>query len=152
MPGFTNRGKYNMLVQRFRGVPLPTNFNLALVTSAVAPTADINTFGQLTEIADGNGYVAGGELLNRNTTDFDVATEDDTNDRALVQLRDVVWTAATGNLPSSGAGARWAVLTDANATLANREVEQYFDLLSDRTISDTQTLTLQDCEIRLAGG
>jgi hypothetical protein len=103
----------------------------------------------LTEIAAGQGYTAGGISLARNTTDFDVWTEDDGNDRALIQLKDMVWTAAGGNLPASGNGARWACLTDDNATPANREVIAAFDLVSDRTISDTQTLTLQNCEIRL---
>jgi hypothetical protein len=149
MPGWTNRGKYNTLAQRFRGVALPTNFYVTLVTSATAPVADTNTLGQLTEIAAGNGFTTGGISLTKNTTDFDVLTEDDTNDRALVQIKDLVWTASGGNLPASGNGARYAVLTDDNGTVANREVEQYWDLTSDRTISDTQTLTLQDCEIRI---
>ncbi len=149
MAGWTNKGKANALAQRFRGVALPTNFFIALVTSAVAPVADTNTFGELTQIATGNGYADGGISLTKNTTDFDVLTEDDGNDRALVQLKDIVWTAAAGPIPASGSGARWAVLTDDNATIASRFVEAFWDLVSDRTISDTQTLTLQDCELRL---
>ena len=149
MAGWTNKGKANALAQRFRGVALPVNFFIALVTSAVAPVADTNTFGELTQIATGNGYADGGISLTKNTTDFDVLTEDDGNDRALVQLKDIVWTAAAGPIPASGSGARWAVLTDDNGTIASREVENFWDLVSDRTISDTQTLTLQDCELRL---
>ena len=149
MAGVTNKGKANILAQRFRGVALPTNFYIALVTSAVAPVADTNTKGELTEVAAGNGYTAGGISLTKNTTDFDVLTEDDGNDRALVQLKDIVWTASGGNLPGSGGGARYAVLTDDNVTDGSREVEAFWDLVSDRTISDTQTLTLQDCELRL---
>ena len=149
MAGWTNRGKFNALGQRYRGVALPTNFYMALFTSAAAPTADTNLFSDLTEINAGNGYTTGGISLTKNTTDFDVLTEDDVNDRALVQIKDLVWTASGGSLPNGGSGARYACLTDDNVTVANREVEQYFDLTSDRSVSDGQTLTLVDCELRL---
>lgn len=149
MAGWTNKGKYRVLEWALRNGTRPTNFYLALVTSAVAPVADTNTFGQLTQIATGNGYTTGGFSLTPGATDFDVLTEDDTNDRGLIQIKDVVWTASGGPIPASGNGARYAVLTDDNVTEANREVLDYFDLVSDRTVSDTQTLTLQDCEIRI---
>lgn len=149
MAGFTNKGKYRLLGWAFRGDIIPTNFYVALVTSATAPDADINTLGDLTQIAIGNGYSDGGYQLTPNDTDFDTHTEDDTNDRGLVQIKDVVWTASGGSIPDSGDGARYAVLTDDNATVANREVLAYWDLTSDRTVSDGQTLTLQDCELRV---
>jgi len=149
MAGFTNRGKYRMLQGWYRAGSVPTTFYMALVTSATAPDVDINTLSQLTEIAAGNGYTSGGIAVARNSTDFDVLTEDDTNDRALVQIKDLVWTASGGSLPGSGSGARHAVLTDDNGTVGSRDVMQFFSLGSDRTISDTQTLTLQNCEIRL---
>ena len=132
-----------------RGVTPPTNLYVALVTSAVAPVADTNTLGELTQIAVGNGNTTGGYSLLRNATDFDVWTEDDVNDRGLIQIKDVVWTASGGPLPASGSGARYAVLTDDNVTIASREVYHYFDLVSDRSVSSGQTLTLQDCELRL---
>jgi hypothetical protein len=145
----TNRGKFNILRAVFRAQALPTNYYVALFTSAVAPTQDTNTKSELTEIAAGNGYTAGGISLTKNATDFDVLTEDDTNDWALIQIRDLVWTAATGNLPASGNGARWACLTDDNATQGSREIWVYWSLVADRTVSVGQTLTLIDCEIRL---
>lgn len=148
MAGFTNRGKYKILEVFFRKDNIFTNLNVALCTSAVAPTADTNTFGELTEIAAGNGYTTGGIQLNMNSTDFDVLTEDDTNDRALLQIKDLVWSASGGPIPSAGAGARWAVLTDDNGTIANRQVLEYWDLTSARTVTDTNALTLQDCEMR----
>jgi hypothetical protein len=123
---------------------------MALCTSATTPTADTNTLSEMTQIASGNGYTTNGIQLTPNATDFDVFTEDDTNDRALIQIKDLVWTASGGNLPASGNGARWAVLTDDNATAGSRQIEDWFDLVSDRTVSDTQTLTLQNCEKRLA--
>ena len=147
--GWTNRGKYKFLEWVLRGATLPTNFYIALVTSAVAPGADINTFGELTEIAAGYGYTTGGYQLARNSTDFDVINEDDTNDLAKIQLKDIVWTASGGPIPASGSGARYAVLLDDNAVVASRIVIKYWDLVSDRTVSDGQSLTLQDCEARI---
>lgn len=148
--GMTNKGKYRLLGNTFVGHTIPTNYYLALITSAVAPSVDTNTFSQLTEIADTQGYTAGGYELTPGATDFDVLTEDDDNDRALVQLKDIVWTADGGNLPASGSGARYAVLTDDNVTAGSREVLDWWDLTSDRTVSDGQALTLQDAEIRLS--
>ena len=147
--GWTNKGKHHVHNITWRNATEPANYYLALVTSAVAPTADTNTLSQLTEIAAGNGYTTGGYQLTRNATDFDVLTEDDSGDAAFVQIKDVVWTASGGNLPASGNGARWAVLTDDNVTVGSREVYAWFDLTSDRTVSTGQTLTLQDCQLTI---
>ncbi len=144
----TNKGK----VQRLRGmqgIAEPTNFFVALVTNAVAPVVDTNTLSELTEIAAGNGYSSGGISLTKNATDFDVLTEDDTNDRAFIQIKDLVWTASGGPIPASGSGASFAVLTDDNVTVGSREVYVSWDLGGARTVSDGQSLTLQDCELRL---
>lgn len=151
MAGFTNRGKYLLMGWGFRNVTRPTNMYIALVTSAVAPTADTNTLSELTEIAAGNGYTSGGGTsgqLTPGSTDFDTYTEDDTNDLAKVLIKDVVFTASGGPIPASGSGARYAVLTDDNATVGSRQVIAYWDLSSDRTVSSGQTLTLQDLELR----
>jgi hypothetical protein len=149
MAGWTNKGKYRALELVFRNGTEPTAFYVALVTSAVAPTQDTNTLGQLTEIAAGNGYTSGGISVARDATDFDVLTENDTDDRGLIQIKDLVWTASGGSLPGSGSGARYAVLTDDNGTVGSREVWHYWDLSSDRTVSSGQTLTLVDCEMRI---
>jgi len=150
MAGITNRGKYKLLNYYFRRQgTLPTNFYITLATSAVAPTADTNTLSELTQIASGNGFTTNGQSLTPGTTDFDVMTEDDTNDKAVLQLKDIVWTASGGSMPGSGSGARYAPLTDDNATAGSRDVIAWWDLVSDRVISDTQTLTLQNCEIDL---
>ena len=145
----TNTGQYRLLGWAFRDDTIPTNFYVALVTSAVAPTEDTNTFTELTEIADTQGYTTGGYELTPGATDFDVHTEDDSGDRGLVQIKDVVWTASGGPIPASGDGARYAVLLDDDATPGDREVLAYWDLTSDRSVSDGQTLTLQNCELRL---
>jgi len=138
--GWTNKGKMSILEEYFRNAGVPTNFYVALCTSATTPTEDINMFSELTEITAGQGYTTGGFQLARNDTDFDVLTEDDDNDRGLIQIKDIVWTASGGTIPLSGDGARWAVLLDDNATIASREVYAYWDLSSDRQVSDGQTL------------
>jgi hypothetical protein len=150
MAGFTNRGKFLILQGVFRNTGLPTNFFVALCTSAIAPTPDTNVLSDLTEVPAGNGYTAGGISLTKNSTDFDVLTEDDagTNDRAFLQLKDIVWTASGGTLPASGTGARYAVLLDDNSTVGSRQVLAYWDLVSNQIVSSGQTLTLQNCELR----
>ena len=149
MAGWTNKGKAAILDAYFRNAGAPTNFYVALVTSATAPTQDTDTLGDLTEIAAGNGYTSGGISLTKNSTDFDVLNEDDTNDRGDIQIKDLVWTASGGNIPASGDGARYAVLLDDNGTVASREVLAYWDLASDRTVSDGQSLTLTNPELRI---
>jgi hypothetical protein len=67
----------------------------------------------------------------------------------LVQAKDLVWTASGGTLPASGNGARYCVFTDDNGTDGSREIITYFDLVSDRQVSSGQSLTLQNCEVRL---
>jgi len=147
--GWTNRGKFAMLDYFCRGTdPLPVSvFKLALVKTT--PDQDDNTFADVTEVAAGNGYTAGGETVNQNATDWDVLTEDDTNDRALCQIKDIVWTASGGDLPSDSAGATFAILTDDNGTQSARNIFFWWDLGGARVVSDTQTLTIQDAEIRI---
>lgn len=147
--GITNKGKAKLLGMGFRGVTVPTNYYIALVTDAAAPDADTNTLSQLTEIANGNGYTTGGYQLTPGETDFDVLTEDDTDDDGEVQLKDIVWTASEGNIPASGDGASYAVLTDDNVTVGSREVYAWWDLTTARTVSNGQTLTLANCAMKL---
>jgi hypothetical protein len=144
MAGFTNKGKMRMLEAFYRTTSFVTNFYLALITSATTPNADTNTFADVTEITAGNGYTAGGISLTPNATDFDVLTEDDTNDRALIQIKNVVWTASGGAI----SGIDHAILTDDNVTQSSREIVNYFDLTGPITVSDTQTFTIIDAEMR----
>lgn len=146
--GWTNRGKYNTLDSVFRATALPTNFYVALVSGSTAPSATTNTMADLTQIAAGNGYTDGGYSLARNSTDFDVINEDDTNNSGSIQIKDVTWSASGGSIPNTGGGARYAVLTDDNGTVSLREIWAYWDLSSERTVSDGQDLTLQDLELR----
>ena len=147
--GMTNKGKKNLLGYVFHGDTLPTKFYLALVTSAVTPNADTNTLDELTQIAVGNGYTTGGYELSPGGTDFPTLTEDDTNDKGILGIKEIIWTASGGNIPSSGNGARWAILTDDNATEGSRNVLGWYDLSADRTISNTQQLKISGCGINL---
>jgi len=147
MAGFTNKGKAAMLDGYFRATGMPTVFYLALVTDT-SLTADTNTKADITEVANGNGYTTGGISVARDGTDFDVLTEDDTNDRGLVQIKNQVWTASGGAIPASGSAIDHAILTDDNVTDASREIIVYWDLTGPHTVSDTQTFTLIDLEIR----
>lgn len=142
--GWTDKGLARMFAAFFQDGTEPTNFYVALVTDAVAPTKATNTLGELTEIAAGNGYATGGFQLERDGVDFDVLTE---ADPTVIQVKDIVWTASGGPLPASGGGARWAILTDDNGVIANREIIAWHDLGSPRTVSDGQSLTVQDMEL-----
>ncbi|NNK57420.1 MAG: hypothetical protein HKP44_08935, partial [Desulfofustis sp.] len=113
------------------------------------PGPDTNIFSDVTEISSGNGYVAGGLQLIKNSTDFPGLSENDSTDLASVQIRTLIWTASGGNLPSSGSGAAFLILTDDNGTQASREVWAWFDLGGERIVSDTQTLSASNGELRL---
>lgn len=144
----TNKGKWRMLGWIFVAVAEPVTFDVVLCLTTLVPTVDTDVVSTY-QIATGNGYVDGGYSLTPGGTDYDVDTEDDTNDWGLVQAKDIVWTAAGGPIPSSGLGARYAAHCDDNATTTLKEIVHVWDLVSERTISDTQTLTLQDCEARI---
>jgi hypothetical protein len=140
----TNRGQIRFLKIALRNTSVPTNFYLVLVTSAVVPTRATNTMAELTEIAAGNGYTAGGYSINRDATDWDTLTENDSDNTSTVLLKDVVWTASGGTLPVSGSGAAYAVLTDDNGTFNSREVLAYHSLGGDVIVSSGQPLTITD--------
>ena len=145
MAGWTNRGKLAIMEAYFKGTAqyIPGGFSVALFTSATAPDADDNVASDLTECPNGFGYVTGGLATTRGDPDFGV-TEDDTNDRARADIADRVWTAAGGNMPSTAA--RYCGLLDDDTT---PNLLCYGDLTSDRQVSDTQTLTLQNWYIDL---
>jgi hypothetical protein len=149
---FTTRGIKLFLDAYFRNGTEPTNFYVALVTSATAPTAATKTLSQLTQITAGNGYTSGGYQLSRNSTDFDALTEDDTDFITELGLKNVAWTASGGDIPASGNPARYCVLTDDNATVASRQIIWYAGLGSNRTALSGNPLTIIGMDIRIKGG
>jgi hypothetical protein len=147
--GWTNRGAYRMLRAIFNGASLPANFYMALVTSAHTPSRTTNLFSDLTEITAGNGYTTGGYALSLNAIDFPNSFEDDTNNKAFLNVKNVRWVPSGGGIPSAGDGARYAVLTDANATIADREVWYWWNLKKDRSVILTQNLNISGAQILL---
>ena len=154
--GLTNVGKQRLLEMALRNTQDSAAADtqplfLALITSAVTPSATILTFGELTEIAAGNGYTSGGDVITRDGSDLTVwdNSSDTAGSYGRIQLKNFVWTASGGNLPSSGSGASFAVLLDDNATVSSRQVYAWFDLSEARTIGSGAKLTLVDIEIRL---
>lgn len=148
----TNRGKFALFAYHYTAetsVSPEDGFAIALITSAgvgttgspVAPTAsNCKLWDDVSdnEIITGNGYSAGGRTLNRDGTYWTI-TEDDANNRAILTLVDITWTASGGNLPLSGNGARYAVLMDLTD---DKNIIAVFDLDADRTVSSTQDLRL----------
>ena len=78
----------------------------------------------------------------RDATDFDSLVEDDTADESVIQIKDLVFNGAFS-------GATYAVLTDDNATVSSRQVIAYWSLGGSVSVSDGQTYTLQNCEIKI---
>jgi len=141
--GFTNRGKLRAVQAFLQDIAL-TGFNIALVTNTPPPNADTNLFSELEEINSGNGYSSGGEPVARSIVGFPVSNEDDLTDKSSVTMRDVFFTASGGNLPSSGGGIRFAVLTDDNATVGSREIFAFAEFDSDKTLNDGEVLSILD--------
>lgn len=136
--GWTNRGKYNML-KTLQGTALPTNFFIGLTTTTI--DEDDNTMADATEPG---GYAR--YSLTKNATDFDVVTETDgSTDQAKIQIKNVAWTASGADLPT--AAAIYAVLID-DTSGSGAEIWAFFDI-GTKQVSDGQTLTLIDLELRL---
>lgn len=142
----TNRGLACSLEWGLRNNGTPTNLYIALLSpDSDVPTIDINTLSELTEIDAGNGYTAGGFQLSRNDTDFTVV-ENDTDGEAQLTIKDVYWDATGGGIGP----ARYAVLLDDNATVADRQVLAAWDLGVNRYMRDGNRLTIKDMQLKLA--
>lgn len=144
---WTNNGFRSVLSVYFSEESQQSSFRLVLITADTAPTASTTTFSGLTEIGAGNGYTSGGVTL---TPDTDTTTtQDNGNSLAKTVFSDKVITASGGSIPASGNPIRYVLLTDANATLADREVFCVWDLGANTTIASGNTLTLDDLTPRL---
>ena len=155
--GITDVGKRWILELAFQRTfngnvhdPNDITMRVALVTNT--PGADTTLWSEMSEISATNGYVAGGAEIDRDATDFNISKPDtDTESGSIaygyVQLADVSWEADGGSIGSP----TYAVLVDNenNAVHANNNVIAWWDLGGARSVSDGQTLTLQDLEIRL---
>jgi len=149
--GVYNVGAREILGLAFRAASLAgSGFKLYLFNNG-GPNAvanqDHNTYSDLitngAAEASGGGYAA--LSVNRDSTDFDTLTEDDTGNFGRVLLKDFSWTASG----SSITGIYYAVLTDANATQNSRLLFVFWDLAGPHTIPDGSTILLRDLEIRI---
>lgn len=96
----------------------------ALVTSAYTPNIDTDTkWSNVTNEVSGTGYSAGGATLASITV-----TQDNTNDRGVVDATDVTWSTATIT-------ARAAVLYKSTGTASTSPLICYIDFGSDQTSS-----------------
>jgi len=136
--GFTNKGKAKLLRSFFQSETPPENVYAYLVTNAVAPTADTNTLSELTEISETGKEIS----LDLDSTDFNNAVEDDTNDKATIQIKDLVFDGAI-------TAASYVVLTDDDSTEADRVVYAYWSLGSIRTVGSGDTLVIADLQFDL---
>ena len=142
MAGLTNFGKQRILEHAFGVDATPlTAMYLPLITNAWTQNPDQNDATGMTQASN---HPAAGTTVNFNNTDFDVSGEDDSGDWGRVQIADKGLTASGGTMTG-----RYVILAD-NATFGSiTEVWAYWDLTQDEAVSDGQTLTLQNLEIRL---
>ena len=135
----TNRGKLHILTMAFRNTNPPDGsaFKVTLLNNSVSPNEDTNTQNDVS-----GGVIGTAADVTRDASGFNVATEDDSNDKALIQVKDVDFAGALTN-------ARYAILTDANSTANDRVVYAVWDFGENKSVSAGQTLTLQDLEINL---
>jgi len=134
---------YDMIYRRT--VPLPANFFLALVTAANVPNADMETLGEMVEIAAGAGYTSGGIAIAPNEIEFPTNAVDEATDKAVLVMKDQEFTATAGvgdKIPLTGAGAAYAVLTMPGATVSTRNVLRWFDLGGPREVSAGQSIRI----------
>lgn len=127
---FYNRGKQALL----NGEIDLTNdtIKVALCTSSYSPNIDTHEdFADITnEVADGNGYTAGGQALAGKN-----GSVDNTNDLGLFDCTDPQWTTATFTY-------RYAIFYQDTGTPTTSLLIAYYDFATDQVVSNG-TATLQ---------
>ena len=136
---FTNRAKLRAFSILFNSGTQPTSYYACLIASG-APTVDTSGWNEL--LANESDYYSR-IRLDLNSDDFTSLTQDDANDYATMEIRDLVFTAAGGDL-----SATWCVIVDDNSDENNKDVFICLDLSGTKTVSDTQTLTLSNTTLR----
>jgi len=142
--GITDAGKKILLDNSLKGSTAAADYHLILITNTSGVDRDLTTLAGVTEIAAGNGYTAGGKTI----AYADITTVDEGGTPgASATISDQTWTADGGAIPSSGDGARYAVLAD--GTTSSDNIIAWFDLSSVQTLVDGQFLKLSGCELDL---
>lgn len=113
-----NRAVHNWGTHTFKGALTNT-----------APNQGMNVFADITEIAAGNGYSAGGFT-------FDSVTLTESNGEAKLVTADEVVTASGGSIGP------FRYLVVYNDTATNKNLVCFFDYGSSITLADTETLTV----------
>lgn len=155
----TNRGAYLLLGTLLFNDPDNSTFYIALIDQgSAAPTVDTNLMSDLTEIAAGNGYTAGGASCARVLGNGASLTEDDASDYAEARLRNITACQASGGAIPSDAGSggliRYMVLTTDEGTVANRQIIGVYDLDASLetgfTVPDGKELNVTGHKIKLS--
>lgn len=138
--GITNLGKQRYLEWALGRVAKPASYFLHLITSAGAPTVDTATTAGLTQASNMGTAIT----VATNATDHDASGKDDGTDYGYVQRKDVAFTASGGDCTG-----RYVIATN-NATWGSiTEVYEFWDLGSDKTFSNGQSLTLTNLETQI---
>ena len=117
---------YKQEVQKGSYAYLTDTIKVALVTSAYTVNIDSHAnFSDITNEVSGTGYTAGGATLGTKT-----ATQDNTNDRGVLDAADTTWTTSTIT-------ARGAVIYRDSGTPSTSKLMGYVDFGSDKSSSGT---------------
>lgn len=119
--------------------------SLAHMHARPGPNTDV--LGDLVEIGEGSGYITGGVAVPRNSTGFVTHSEDDTADTSILTIQRLQWTSTISNMPPGPDGIMYLVLTDDNATIAQRQVLAFWDLLGEYFIASGDSIIIDDARL-----
>ena len=120
----------------------PTAAKVILLSAIPANPTDLENATGVTEVAQANGYLTGGESLNLDNTDL-AHSDDAGNNRQDITMIDKAWTASGGSISADGA----ALIITENTV---EKVWAILDFGGTVTVTDGGTLTLTGCEFRVA--
>ena len=118
--------------QLVRGTHNFASNTFKIMLTNTAPVATNTVFANLTDIAAGNGYTAGGTALTSVTITPSGTT-------ATISAQKVVFTASGGTLPSTGTF-RYAVLY--NDTAASKNLIAWWDYASSTSLNTGETFSV----------
>jgi hypothetical protein len=124
--------KFNAFVEHLaEGTMNLASDDLAIVLTNTAPDAADSVFADLTEIAAGNGYTAGGEAVT-------VSSSGQTSGTYKLVLADLTVTASGGAIGPF----RYFVLVDTTPTSPDKPLVGWWDYGSSITLADGEAITL----------
>ena len=124
--------KFNAFVEHLaEGAMNLASDDLAIVLTDTAPDASDSVFADLTEIAAGNGYTAGGEAVT-------VSSSGQTSGTYKLVLADLTVTASGGAIGPF----RYFVLVDTTPTSPDKPLVGWWDYGSSITLADGEAITV----------